>query len=153
MNGWMNKRIQQIKKLSLGEWRLLLFAMGLLPLVALSLRMRGFKRTQNSLRRFIPKESDLIEPTAAEMEKAKVISRMITVAAGHGAYRANCLKRSLVLWWLLARRGIKSEIVFGIPKEALKEFNAHAWVECNGINLSDSERSQQEFTAFQKSIE
>ena len=149
----MIKRIEQLKALSLVEWGLLWSAMFLLPIVALSLRMRGFKRTQNFLRNFIPKRLKLKEPSADEMENARNIARLVAVAGGHGAYRANCLKRSLVLWWLLARRGIKSEIVFGIPKEALKEFNAHAWVECNGINLSDSERSQQEFTAFQKSIE
>jgi len=147
----MKKRIEQLKALSLEEWRLLLSAMSLLPIVALSLRMRGFKRTQKFIRRFIPKESALAEPGVAEMEKARGIARMVAVAAGHGAYRANCLKQSLVLWWMLARRGIKSEVVFGIQKEAVEKFNAHAWVECNRINLSDSDEVQQRFAAFQKS--
>ena len=149
----MNKRIQQLKVLSLEEWWLLLSAMVLLPLVALSLRMRGFKRTQKSMRRFIPEESNITEPAEAEMKKARVLARMVAVAAGHGAYRANCLKQSLVLWWMLARRGIKSEIVFGLQKDAVEDFNAHAWVECNGVNLSDSDEVQQRFTAFQKSSE
>lgn len=149
----MKKRIEQLKAFSLEEWRLLLSAMSLLPIVALSLRMRGFKRTQISMRRLISKGTDLTEPNKAEMERARIIARMVAVAAGHGAYRANCLKKSLVLWWMLARRGIKSEIVFGVQKDAVEDFNAHAWVECNGVNLSDSDEVQQKFTAFQKSSE
>ena len=78
---------------------------------------------------------------------------MVAIAAAHGIYRANCLKQSLVLWWLLSRRGIKSEIVFGAQRDVVDDFNAHAWVECNGINLSDSEEVQQRFAAFQKSSE
>ena len=146
----MRRRLQQLKTLSLEEWWLLLSAMILLPLVALSLRLKGFKQTQKSMRRFISQESNLAAPSEAEIEKAQVISRMVVVAAGHGAYLANCLKQALVLWWMLARRGIKSEIVFGVQKESDNNFNAHAWVECNGVNLSDSDEIQQKFSAFQK---
>ena len=149
----MKKRIKQLNALSLEEWRLLLFAMVLLPLVALSLRMRGFKRTQNSMRRFVPKESDYFETGMNELNRARIISRMVAVAGSHGLYRANCLKQSLVLWWLLSRSRIKSEIVFGIQKEAVEDFSAHAWVECDGINLSDSKEIQQRFAEFQKSSE
>ena len=146
----MSRRLQQLKALSLEEWRLLLSAMVLLPLIALSLRLRGVKYTQNTMRRFVPEESNLSGPSQADMDKAWVIARIVSVAAGHGAYRANCLKKSLVLWWLLARRGIKSVIIFGVPKESMRDFFAHAWVECNGVNLSDSDEIQQQFTAFQK---
>ena len=147
------KRIEQLKALSLEECRLLMFSILLLPIVALSLRMRGYNRTQNSLRRLIPIESDLTEPTEPEIAEARIVSRMVAIAAGHGLYRANCLKQSLVLWWLLSRRGIKSEVVLGAQKDVVDNFNAHAWVECNGINLSDSEEIQQRFAAFQKSRE
>ena len=149
----MSRRLKQLKALSLEEWRLLLSAIVLLPLVALSLRMRGFKQTQNSLRRFVPKELNLTESSEADLEKARGIARMVGVAAGHGAYRANCLKQSLVLWMLLARRGMKSEIVFGVQKGAVEDFNAHAWVECDGVNLSDSETVQQEFARFTQRTE
>lgn len=147
----MYKRIQQLKALSLEEWRMLLYAMILLPLVALSLRMKGFKRTQYSMRRFVLQEANLPEPGEAEIGTARIIARMVAVAAGHGVYRANCLKQALVLWWMLARRGIKSEIVFGVQKDAVEDFNAHAWVECKDINVSDSEEIQQRFAIFQKS--
>ena len=144
----MRRRLQQLKTLSLEEWWLLLSAMILLPLVALSLRLKGFKQTQDSMRRFISMELNLTAPNEAEMEKARIVARMVAVAAGHGAYKANCLKQSLVLWWMLARRGIKSEIVFGVQKESVNNFNAHAWVECNEVNLSDSEEVQLKFASF-----
>ena len=145
--------MQQLKALSLEEWRLLLSAMILLPLVALSLRLRGFKKTQNSMQRFISEKSNLADPDEAEIGEARIITRMVAVAAGYGAYRANCLKQSLVLWLLLARRGIKSEIIFGVKKEAVESINTHAWVECNGVNLSDSETVQQEFARFTQRTE
>ena len=147
----MKGRIEQLKELSLEEWQLLLFASVLLPVVALSLRMKGFNRTQKTLCRYLPKGLTPTKPTRAKMDDVLIVARMVTVAADHGFYRANCLKQALVLWWLLLRRGIKSEIVFGIPKEAFKDFNAHAWVECNGINLSDDLNVQKKLAAFQKS--
>ena len=144
----MKRRLEQLKALSLEEWRLLISSMVLLPLVALSLRMRGFKQTQNSMQRFIPEEPNLAHLNEAEMKRARVIARIVAVAAGHGVYRANCLRKSLVLWWMLARKGIKSKIVFGVQKQSVDNFSAHAWVECGGLNLSDSDEIQQKFGSF-----
>ena len=62
----------------------------------------------------IPMNSPEVDPKSAS--PPQVIARMIAVAAAHGPYRANCLKQSLVLWWMLARRDTHSEIRFGVPK-------------------------------------
>ena len=126
----------------------MLSAMVLLPAVAISLRLRGFKQTQNSLCRFVLEESNLPEPDETDIVKARVVAKMVAVASGHGVYHATCLKQALVLWWMLARRRIKSEIIFGVQKESVNNFNAHAWVECNEVNLSDSEEVQLKFASF-----
>ena len=144
----MKTRIEQLRALSLFEWRVMLVAMLLLPVVALSLRILEYKKTRNNLSRFISDESGQKEPNPSEMQMACVIARMVAVAAGHGPYRANCLKQSLVLWWLLARHGISSEIIFGVLKEKEGSPGAHAWVECYGTNMSDTEKIQQRFLAF-----
>jgi len=138
-------------ELSLFEWRAMLLAMLLLPVVALSLRIVEYNKTKNILSRFISDISGLKEPDPSEKEKACVIARMVAVASWHGPYRANCLKRSMVLWWMLARHGISSEIIFGVQKEKKDSFGAHAWVEYNGINLCDSNVIQQQVLAFDRS--
>ncbi len=46
---------------------------------------------------------------------------------------ARCLSQSLVLLWLLARRGIPSTLVVGVHTSP--EFEAHAWIEHAGKPL------------------
>ena len=72
---------------------------------------------------------------------------MVRLAANHGAYRANCLKQSLVIWWLLQRYGIESTLRIGVRKEAAV-LEAHAWVECFGQPLNDGPDIQQRFFPF-----
>ena len=148
----MMKRIQQLRSLSLQEWWWLFTAMLLLPFVALVLWMIGFKRTKIFISRFFIGEVNLVVPDKVEMEIARDISRMVSVAARHGFYRGNCLKQSIVVWWLLARRGIDSDLCIGIElgSESENEFSAHAWVECDGINLTDPGGVQKKYLAFDK---
>jgi len=51
----------------------------------------------------------------------------------------DCLPRSLTMTYLLRRRGVRSEICFGIQKFP---FEAHAWVESEGeiVSTSDDDR-------------
>jgi len=42
-----------------------------------------------------------------------------------------CLKKSLILLRILARRGIRAELRLGVRK-IHEEFSAHAWVVCDG---------------------
>jgi hypothetical protein len=144
----VKRRIEQLRALSLHEWWLMITAMVLLPLVALSLWVVGFKRIKAIMSRFIAADVNLVAADKSEMEMARTISRMVAIAARHGLYRANCLKQSIVIWWLLMRQGIYSEICIGIDKDPGNKFKAHAWVECGGINLSESEGVQQKFAAF-----
>ena len=142
-----------MRELSLFEWRVMLVAMVLLPLVALSLRIVEFNKTRNILGHFIPdesgqKEQNPSEIDTTEIERARVIARMVAVAAGHGPYRANCLKQSLVLWWLLAVQGIASEIKFGVQRESEQFVGGHAWVECAGMILIDSQEVHQRISSF-----
>ena len=138
----MKRRLGQLMALSLHEWRLLLASMLLLPL-------SGFKSTQKIMSRFLPVVRGKDVSEGHTFAGAGVIARMVSVAARHGIYRANCLKQSLVLWWLLGRRGIPSEIKIGVNKEGAGPLNAHAWVECDGQALNDSEDGRQRFSAFE----
>jgi hypothetical protein len=50
---------------------------------------------------------------------------------------ATCLRRSLVLWALLARAGEPAELRVGFRRER-GAFEAHAWVEHQGRVLNDA---------------
>lgn len=145
----MKQHLAQLKTLSLYEWRLLLSSTFLLPISALLLRLIGFKRTQKIMSRFLPSKPGVTISEINNLAGARVVARMVTVAARHGIYRSNCLKQSLVLWWLLGRRGIQSEIKIGVNRDGPKPLNAHAWVECSGQALNDTEDVQQRFSAFE----
>jgi len=83
-----------------------------------------------------------------DLSRAQLISRAVAIAGNHGIYKANCLKQSLLLWWLLARRGILSELKLGTQKSPQESFSAHAWVEYNGEVLGDSTELPHQYLAF-----
>ena len=145
----MKRRLGQLKALSLHERRLLLASMLLLPLSALALHLSGFKSTQKIMSRFLPvvRSKDVSEGNT--LAGARVVARIVSVAARHGIYHANCLKQSLVLWWLLARRGILSEIRIGVQKVQGGPLNSHAWVEYEGQPLNEPDDVHKRFVAFE----
>ncbi|MGB7443771.1 MAG: lasso peptide biosynthesis B2 protein, partial [Coleofasciculaceae cyanobacterium] len=132
------------KKLSLYENYLLLQALTLLPLLALSLKLLGFKRTQAILSNFLPPElySDAPSSSAAILPIVKIVK----IATKYYSW-ATCLKKSLVLWYLLRRQGIAAELQIGTRFEQ-GEFQAHAWVEYQGCVVGDRQGVKQHFTAF-----
>ncbi len=144
----VKKRIAQLRALSLYEWWVMLTAMMLLPVVALSLRIAGFNKTRDFMSHLFPTQSSQRSLDVIKIEKANITARMISIAARYGPYRANCLKQSLVLWWLLARQDISSEIRFGVQKTPGESFGAHAWVECDGESFSNFQEYKQQFSVL-----
>ena len=128
---------------------LFLRAVVLLPLVALSLRWRGFRETQAALERFLSKANP--GPDAALASKvAAVTAHMVNAADRHGLVHPSCLAKSLTLWWLLGRQGIPSHLRIGIKKER-ETFEAHAWVEREGTALNEPEEHHHHYAAFDAS--
>lgn len=52
--------------------------------------------------------------------------------------RATCLTQALALHHFLARAGYESSIHIGVAKASDGKFEAHAWVEHNGVTLLSS---------------
>ena len=59
--------------------------------------------------------------------------------------KADCLEQSLVLFVLLRRRGYPSSLCFGCTPYP---FAAHAWLECEGVPISESSEFLQRFARF-----
>lgn len=70
------------------------------------------------------------------MLEARRTAEMVNAAARWGVYDATCLRRSLVLWWLLRRRGIAASLRIGAHIE-MGAFSAHAWVEFQDEVIND----------------
>jgi hypothetical protein len=56
-------------------------------------------------------------------------------AASRAIPRCTCLTRALALHHLLSRAGYESSIYFGVAKTPARGFEAHAWVEHDGVTL------------------
>lgn len=137
-----NEHVQADRAINM--W-LLTKAVVLLPLSDLLLRTVGFTRLCNWLGYANLSGSQLSQPTLSptsidqlheQRACAQQVARIVAIAAKYGPYRATCLRRSLVLWWLLQQNGIHTEICIGVQTGS-NGFAAHAWVEYQGEVLND----------------
>jgi hypothetical protein len=129
---------------------LLLQALVLLPLVALSLKFCGLNRTQTALTFLLPTPF-MSQQSVERLPQVLATARMVRTAAQYYAPWANCLKKSLVLWWLLRRQGIASNLQIGVRREQ-GNFEAHAWVEYEGVVLNDTQNVRSHFAIFKRPI-
>jgi Transglutaminase-like superfamily len=142
-------KYRTLSELSAAERSLLICALWLLPVVAISLQVKGLRFTQNLLLWTFRSGRSNSEPIESQIWTTV---RMVKTAAKYYQPWANCLKKSLVLWILLRDRGIMSEIRIGVQRESTT-FAAHAWVEYQGIVLNDSDDVHQHFQAFDRLFE
>lgn len=143
------RKYRTLSELSVVEKALLIRALWLLPVVAISLQIKGLRFTQDLLLWTFRSPRSNSEPIASQIWTTV---RMVKTAAKYYQPWANCLKKSLVLWILLRDRGIRSEIRIGVERESTT-FAAHAWVEYQGIVLNDSDDVHQRFQAFDRPLE
>lgn len=118
----------------------------------IGLRLIGFRRWKTALARFVPAAAGrTVSTDRGTVDSAREITRMEQSAARHLFLRTNCLERSLVLWWLLEKRGMAADLRIGVRKDA-GHFEAHAWVECGGAVLNDAGEVHRHFVPFKGSI-
>ena len=55
--------------------------------------------------------------------------------AGRYAPGGTCLPKSLALTWLLRGSGVAAVVRIGVKTEG--QFEAHAWVECGGVAITE----------------
>jgi len=120
-------------------------AVVLLPVTSLAFRMIGFRRWHSILASF--SLGNRTPAAGVTLEHIRRTARMVQFAARRGPYRATCLPQSLTLWFFLRRQGIKSDLRLGTRRDA-NRFEAHAWVECQGQVLNDSDDVSERFTPF-----
>jgi hypothetical protein len=121
----------------------------LLPLISLSLRIRGLRATQATLQNFffLSNTENQVGERAADAERVRMAVRMVNAAARYGLGSSSCLEKSLTLWWLLRREGIVSSVRIGARKVSGK-FEAHAWVERDGAALNEPAAAHRHYATF-----
>lgn len=142
----MWEKLRRFSSLERDAQKLFLRATVILPMVALSLRWRGFRATQATLQKSISSGIPELGPESATKHLA-LTAHMVNAADRHGLVHPSCLAKSMALWWLLGRQGISSELRIGIRKEN-ERFQAHAWVERDGTALNEPEEHHEHYAAF-----
>ncbi|HEY7910456.1 MAG TPA: lasso peptide biosynthesis B2 protein [Blastocatellia bacterium] len=146
MNRW-----RKFRQLSLTEQSTFIQAVFMLPFMALALRLIGLTRCQAALSRSLRSYEAQSKMPVDIIQQARATARMLSLANRNGLYKANCLQRSVALWWLLGRQGIESSVSVGVRKRADK-LEAHAWVECSGVVLNDRDDIHESYAPFDRAV-
>src|ERR1700735_3515492 len=122
-----------------------------LAVTRVGLRVAGLRNWQRALGRLASATSSDTPPEgldeSSRIALVRTIARLEESAARHVIFHPTCLERSLTLWCLLRRRGIPAELCVGARKEA-GIFEAHAWVECEGVAINGTSESEITFERF-----
>ena len=138
----LTRNLSRFLALSPSERRAFLAAMVVLPLFWIGLRIVGLKRLQARLQR-----KPLRHPAALTADELSRLGALVNSAAHHALGPANCLTRSLYLWWLLQRRSIDSQLRIGV-RLTDGALEGHAWVEHAGVPINDRLDVSANFTPF-----
>ena len=92
---------------------------------------------------------------AGALEQARQTAYALAVSVKYGPWKPKCLLRSMALGWFLGRKGVPFELKIGVPAGqsvlgagGTLDFNAHAWVEYDGVVLNDKPDIADEFMPF-----
>jgi len=151
----MWERLQRFSSLNWEARGSFVRAVLLLPLISVSLKIRGFRATQESLLRFLAHPQQVSQEDSArllaDVERTRLTVRTVNAAVRHAWPNSTCLAKSLALWWLLGRQGIASELRIGARKVQDK-FEAHAWVERQGIAVNEPEQLHRHYAPFDETL-
>ena len=143
--------LAKLRALTGPERRLLLVCLVATPFVAAGLAIFGFKRLHAVMaRRSRSRSARFLTAQAAEA-RARSAAKVVAIAAGRGPVRATCLRRSLLLWWLLRCDGIETVLRVGVSRDSAT-LHAHAWVEYLGRPVNDADDIALRFPAFDQDL-
>lgn len=144
--GWytsVRDKATRVRSLSWAQWRVVLASGVLIPSVALSLRLGGFRRTAGILASRSQRSVESEDP-----DEAREASEAVGLVAGKSIVGSRCLCRSLVLWFILRRRGVDAELVIGADVPIHESLAAHAWVEVGGEPVNDGADVRERYGSF-----
>jgi Transglutaminase-like superfamily len=115
--------------------------------IRVTLRLRGYKKTQGWLQEKLNRQNQTAPPVGIQSECVEMTCRMVRAAEHYAPGRATCLEESLLLWYLLRSQDISATVRIGVRKEGTK-FEAHAWVEREGVALNQRDEQHRHYAPF-----
>lgn len=140
------RKARRFSALDANAKRLVLSSALLLPLFWLRLKLLG--RWQPSSRDEAAGDAPAV-PQPASLDALRHMGRLVNAAAHIVLPPDNCLTRSLVLQWLLRRRGVLTDLRIGVQLSN-GQLHAHAWVELAGHPLNDAPDVAERFLPLER---
>lgn len=140
-----NGRWRRLRKLGPSDWRLFAEAWWTLLWIQPASRLFPF----SFLERLVTSRGRLGQTRPGVPEQADRIGLAVARAERCQPWRVRCLGRSLTLQLLLDRRGIASDLRFGVRKEGAGLL-AHSWVEHEGRPLAESPRTLGDYQPLER---
>lgn len=138
----MTGKLSKLCALSWAERKVLLASATLLPIVWIILRAQGLNATLAAGDR-----SRAGRATPSTLPAGRMAA-LVAAAGSHIPFPSTCLTRSLVLLWLMRRRGMHAELRIGVCL-AEGRLEAHAWLESEGRPLNSSPEVCSRYRAFE----
>lgn len=140
----MNLRhdLARFRSFGRAEQRVLLLATVRLPLFRVGLRVLGFQRFHAWLQR-----KSVLRPQAMSLAQVRALADLVNLAAYRILGSGSCLTRSLLLDWMLRRRGVQGQLRIGVRLDQ-GALAAHAWVEVDGAPVNDRPDVGADFASF-----
>lgn len=132
------------------EWSWMIEAALSLAWARLLIRFVPYRRWR---RRMGPIGWNAGSTTLGEPDRARVmlVQRWVNRAAANVSFRANCLPQAMAARWMLARRGIATELHIGsrraVEASETRPVDLHAWLMCADRCVT-GHRERAEFSAF-----
>lgn len=135
----MVRKFKRAQEFSSSDWIIFFQSWVLLLFVDLWLKTRSFRtlrdflsKRQSNESRGKRKESQIISADIAH------IGSIVETASRNHIIQMTCLRRALVLQWILSDRSVSTELKFGV-KMADGKLLAHAWLEKDGYLINEPE--------------
>ena len=117
-------------------------SMLLIALLKLALGVAGFERTWRCIRR----RAERVPISSGDEADVAPTEQAVALAAALYPGRAQCLERSLLLYWHLRRAGVPVRYRMGVQRYP---FMAHAWIELDGEPINDVPEHVRRFTPIE----
>lgn len=144
----MLSKIKTFFELPISDKLVLIKISLLVPLIEIGIKTIKFKKTFNILNLFVSKNTKPIKNELIEINRHV---NLLYLFQRQFPFLGKCLSRSLGIWFLLAKKGINTQLKFGMKKEN-NELLAHSWLEYNGKMLDIENEKNKKYTPFSESI-
>jgi hypothetical protein len=124
------KTFAKLRRLSAADGRLLFEATLLLVLARVAIRVLPFRTIARFASRLVTGVAPADAAVPAVVERVRWA---VTVGARHGPGRAVCFPQGIAAQTMLARRGVRGTLNYGIAKTANGGIEAHVWVRAGDL--------------------